>query len=107
MDNIFSVQVNLIKDGKQVMFFNLSFRNRLMIGDVLTIDKIISGEMEYCKNKCDFDDDSVLRIRKKSVDKLKKLGVNLTHITVVTKVYIHPVVNHSCVDFTADVSIVF
>jgi hypothetical protein len=106
MENKFSVHINLIAKGKQVKFFSLSFRNRLMIGDVLTIDEIISGEMAYYKNQCNFDDNSIQVIRKRNVDELKKLGVNLKHITEVTKVYIHPIVNYSCVDFSADVSIV-
>ena len=106
MENKFSVHVNLIKEGKKVKFFSLSFRNRLMIGDVLTIDEIISGEMAYHKNECEFDENSIQTIRKRNVDELKKLGVNLKHITEVTKVYIHPIVNFSCVDFCADVSIV-
>ncbi len=106
MENKFSAHVNLIKEGKQVKFFSLSFRNRLMIGDILTIDEIISGEMAYHKNECQFDDSSIQNIRKRNVDELKKLGVNLKHITEVTKVYIHPIVNFSCVDFSADVSIV-
>ena len=106
MENKFSVHVNLIKDGKQVKFFSLSFRNRLMIGDILTIDEIISGEMAYLKNECEYDDNSIQAIRKETVDELKKLGVNLKHITEVTKVYIHPIVNFSCIDFSADVSIV-
>jgi len=106
MENKFSVHVNLIKGGEQVKFFSLSFRNRLMIGDILTVDEIISGEMAYYKNECQFDDSSIQTIRKRKVDELKKLGVNLKHITEVTKVYIHPIVNYSCVDFSADVSIV-
>lgn len=106
MENKFSVHVNLIKEGKRVKFFSLSFRNRLMIGDVLTIDEIICGEMAYHKNECHFDDSSIQTIRKRTVDELKKLGVNLKHITEVTKVYVHPIVNFSCVDFSADVSIV-
>lgn len=100
MENKISVHVNLIKEGKKVKSFNLSFRNRLMIGDVLTIDEIISGEMAY------YNDSNIQAIKKMNIDELKKLGVNLKHITEVTKVYIHPIVNFSCVDFSADVSIV-
>ncbi len=106
MENKFSVHVNLIKEGKQVKFFSLSFRNRLMVGDVLTIDEIICGEMAYHKNECGDDDNYIQTLRKRTVDELKKLGVNLKHITEVTKVYIHPIVDYSCVDFSADVSIV-
>lgn len=106
MENKFSVHINLTKGGKRVKFFSLSFRNRLMIGDVLTINEIISGEMAYHKNECHFDDSSIQTIRKRTVDELKKLGVNLKDITEVTKVYVHPIVNFSCVDFSADVSIV-
>lgn len=106
MNNKFSVHINLIKDGKKINFFNLSFKNRLIIGDVLTINEIISGEIAYLKNECNFDDASIQSIRKGTVEELKKHGVNLKHITHVTKVYIHPVVNYSCVDFSADVSVV-
>jgi len=106
MQNKFSAHINLVKEGKQVKVFSLSFRNRLMIGDVLTIDEIISGEMAYLKNECQFDDSSIQSVRKRKVDELKKHGVNLKHVAEVTKVYIHPIVNFSCVDFSADVSIV-
>ena len=105
MENKFSVHINLIKGGERVKFFSLSFKNRLFVGDIITMDEIISGEMAYHKNECDFDDDSVQKIRKRTVSELKKLGVNLKHITEVKRVYIHPIVNYSCVDFSADVSI--
>jgi len=76
MENKFSAKVYLIKEGKQVHSFNLAFKNRLIIGDVLTIDGIISGEIAFLKNECDFSDNSIKNIRKQTIDKLKKNGVS-------------------------------
>lgn len=105
-EKFYTVHINLFKGGEKLKTFNLVFKNRLFAGDLLTVDNIIHGEMAYYKNQCQMKDDSVFELRKKTVKELKLNGIVLENNVQVTKVFVHPIVNYSCVDYTAEVSVI-
>jgi hypothetical protein len=106
MEKYYNVHIYLFKGGEKLKTFSLAFKNRLIAGDWLKIDNIISGEMAYYKNQCQMKDESVFELRKKSIKELKLKGISLDNSVQVTRVFIHPRVNFSCVDYTAEVSVI-
>jgi hypothetical protein len=104
MENYFDANIYVVKGGKKHCFF-LQFRNRLMVGDVLTVREMLDGVRDFYMKR-DATDADIQDVIDYEIDELKKIGVDINDVTIVTSVHIHPIVFYSSVDFSADVSIV-